>query len=298
MFLTASAYHGTNARSPYVARLTSFVFDVDLSYPIAAARPLGAHDHANRASSGSPVCQSGDGAAILSAVTDTKRAGARPLSHRVDRLGVAAISFGAIFVIIALAYRAGMTKELDHATFVLFARIDDTTLDAIAEADDGLARVIPTFAAAAVLSLILAWKGPRWAWIVPLFIGFTGIVEFFAKLGFGRGLHLGEILTAAREFLGVRFHTGGSFPSGHVARSAFLAAVAVRLFPSWIAVPLVAFAALTFVARLYIEAHRLSDVFGGVALGVSIACTGLWLRAILESRSARRAAVGDPDRSA
>ena len=192
---------------------------------------------------------------------------------------------------IALAYRAGLTRELDHATFALFATIDDTTLDAIAEADDGLARVIPTFGAALAMAFILAWKGPRWAWVVPLFIGFTAIVEFFAKLGFSRGLHLGELLAAAREFVGLRFHTGGSFPSGHVARSAFLATVALRIFPSWVALPLVAFAALTFVARLYIEAHRLSDVLGGVALGACVAFGGLWVRAFLDARS--RHSAGD-----
>ena len=197
--------------------------------------------------------------------------------------------WGAIFLVIALAYRAGMTRDLDHATFVLLASIENSTLDALGQADDDLARAIPTFAAAGVMAFVLAWKGPRWAWIVPLFIGVTGIVEFFAKLGFGRGLHLGEILAAARELVGFRYHTGASFPSGHVARSAFLAAVALRLFPVWVAAPLVAFAALTFAARLYTEAHRLSDVFGGVALGACAAYAGLWLRAVVGSRSARRA---------
>ena len=201
---------------------------------------------------------------------------------------MAAIGFGILFAATAIAFRVGATKELDHATYVLFQSIDDTTLDAIAQADDDLARAIPTFAAAGVMSLILAWKGPRWAWIVPLFIGLTGVVEFFAKLGFIRGLRLGEILAAARELIGYRYHTGGAFPSGHVARSAFLATVGLRLFPSWLALPLVAFAALTFVARLYIEAHRLSDVVGGVALGASAACAGLWLRQTVDARTSRR----------
>lgn len=180
---------------------------------------------------------------------------------------------------------------------MLLGNIEDSTLDALGQVDDDLAPAIPTFAAAAVMAFVLVWKGPRWAWIVPLFIGFTGIVEFFAKVGFGRGLHLSQILAAARELLGFRFQTGASFPSGHVARTAFLAAVALRLLPSWLAVPFLAFVALTFAARLYTEAHRLSDVFRGLALGVCAAYAGLWPRAILDSRSSRRhaeAAIDHP----
>jgi membrane-associated phospholipid phosphatase len=209
----------------------------------------------------------------------------------VVRLGVATGCWGAIFVAIALAHRAGLTQGLDHATNVLLGSIDNSTLDAIGQADDGLARVIPTFAVAGLMSFVLAWKGRRWAWIVPLFIAFTGIVEFLAKLGLGRGLHLAEILAAAREFIGFRYHTGASFPSGHVARTVFLATAALPHFSLWVALPLVSFAALTFAARLYTEAHSLSDVLGGAALGMGAAFAGLWLRAILSSRSASRSNV-------
>ena len=223
---------------------------------------------------------------------ETEATGHRRVPVRVSRLGVATVGFGLLFVITAVAYRVGMTRELDHAAYVLFQTVDDTTLDVIAQADDDLARAVPTFAGAALMSALLAWKGPRWAWIVPLFIVATVIVEFFAKLGFGRGLRLGEILAAARELVGQRYHTGGAFPSGHVARSAFLATVGLLLFPRWVAVPLVAFALLTFAARLYIEAHRLSDVVGGVALGACAACAGLWLRGILDSHVAGAARMG------
>ena len=212
---------------------------------------------------------------------------------------MATVSSGMFFLLLTLAYRAGLTKELDHATFALLGTIQNTTLDALGQADDELARVIPTFAVAAVMAFVLAWKG-RWRWIVPFFIGLTAAAEFFVKLGFGRGLHPGDLVAAARELIGFRYHTGASFPSGHVARSAFLAAVALRLVPPWVSVPLVAFAALTFLARLYTEAHRLSDVVGGVALGVFAACAGDWLRAVLDARSSarsRRRAQSGPERA-
>ncbi len=222
-------------------------------------------------------------------VIDAKPARSVAALGRASWFAVAAIGSGAIFVLIALAYRVGVMSALDNATYTLFATIEDSILDVIAQLDDDFGRVIPTFAAAALMAAVLAWKGPRWAWIVPLGIGLTALVEFFAKLGLGRALHLGEILAAAREFVGFRFSTGASFPSGHVARTVFLATVATGLFPFWVALPLVGLATLTFLARLYIEAHRLSDVLGGAALGVSVACAALWLRAVLDSRSAARA---------
>ena len=58
----------------------------------------------------------------------------------------------------------------------------------------------------------------------------------------------------------------GSFPSGHVARAAFLAGVA-RL-PAWLAVSLVA---LMMVTRVYLAEHWPSDVLGGLLLGVLVA---------------------------
>ena len=236
---------------------------------------------------------------MRSSVADALRAWPRGLK-RIPRLAAATVSSAAIFLVLTLAYRAGLTKDIDHATFALLGAIENSRLDALGQADDELARVIPTFAAAGVMAFALAWKGRRWAWIVPFFIGLTASVEFLAKLGFGRGFHLGEMLAAARELMGFRNHTGAGFPSGHVARSTFLAATALPLFPSWVAVPLVAFAALTFLGRLYTETHRLSDVVGGVALGVFASCAGQWLRAVLDAHSSgpsgRRAQPG-PERA-
>ena len=58
----------------------------------------------------------------------------------------------------------------------------------------------------------------------------------------------------------------GSFPSGHVARAAFLAGVA--RVPAWLAVSLVA---LMMVTRVYLAEHWPSDVLGGLLLGVLVA---------------------------
>jgi membrane-associated phospholipid phosphatase len=220
------------------------------------------------------------GRRFASTLTRAPRASSRG-PDRIAWLVAATVCTGALFLLVAFAYRAGLTKDVDQATVAVLGGIENSTLDAYGQADDELARVIPTFAAAGLMAAVLAWKGRRWTWIVPLFIGAAAFVEFLAKVGIDQVLHVGAMLNAARELVGFRYHTGASFPSGHVARSAFLAAVALRLFPYWVAAPLVAFAAVTFLARLYTEDHRLSDVVGGLALGACAACAGLCLSAIL-----------------
>lgn len=208
---------------------------------------------------------------------------------RVSCPAAATVISGAVLTSLAILYRSGAFREIDRATLLWLRGNRDQILDVIAREDDVYGRALPTFAAALVMAvLLLAWRRGGWAWIVPLFIVFTGALEYLAKLGFSRGLHLGELLAALRDLLGFRYHTGAGFPSGHVARTAFLAVVAVRLFPSVIGVLFVLFAAVTFGARLYTEAHRVSDVLGGSALGVFVASGALWSRSVIERRRARR----------
>jgi undecaprenyl-diphosphatase len=62
-----------------------------------------------------------------------------------------------------------------------------------------------------------------------------------------------------------------SFPSGHAARAALLATLAVGLGPAWFAVILVVWAPLVIFARVAMGLHYLSDVLIGALLGVLIA---------------------------
>lgn len=61
-----------------------------------------------------------------------------------------------------------------------------------------------------------------------------------------------------------------SFPSGHAARAAMLALLALTLGPGWFAVLLCLWAPLVMLARVGMGVHYLSDVLAGALLGVGV----------------------------
>ena len=79
-----------------------------------------------------------------------------------------------------------------------------------------------------------------------------------------------------------------SFPSGHVLRVTFLAAI-VHGVPTWISAALVL---LMVASRVYLAEHWLSDCVGGLALGLLAAGVGY---AVFGRRDdADRGAIGRP----
>jgi undecaprenyl-diphosphatase len=59
-----------------------------------------------------------------------------------------------------------------------------------------------------------------------------------------------------------------SFPSGHAARAALLAVIAIGLAPTWLAVVLTIWAPLVGLARVAMGVHYLSDVLAGMLIGI------------------------------
>lgn len=59
-----------------------------------------------------------------------------------------------------------------------------------------------------------------------------------------------------------------SFPSGHAARAFMIAVLATGLGPAWLCVVLWIWAPLVAVARVAMGVHYLSDIVGGLVLGV------------------------------
>lgn len=64
----------------------------------------------------------------------------------------------------------------------------------------------------------------------------------------------------------------GSFPSGHVANAATMAAVLFILFPRfWVGAAGVLYTAVMMFSRTYLGAHWLSDTIGALLLGIGVA---------------------------
>jgi membrane-associated phospholipid phosphatase len=131
---------------------------------------------------------------------------------------------------------------------------------------------------------VLAHSGDSWFWLVGL------ILAVWLGSGQWRSLALamiaGVLVTAVLVFL-IKFivrrerpkgEWGNiyrrtdphSFPSGHAARAAMLAMLALSFGPPWLGAFLVVWALLVALARVAMGVHYLSDVAAGVVLG------GLW----------------------
>jgi len=59
-----------------------------------------------------------------------------------------------------------------------------------------------------------------------------------------------------------------SFPSGHAARTAMLAFIALSIAPLWFGILLLVWAPLVSLARVWMGVHYLSDVLVGFLLGI------------------------------
>ncbi len=62
-----------------------------------------------------------------------------------------------------------------------------------------------------------------------------------------------------------------SFPSGHAARAALLAVLAISLGPTWFGILLLIWAPLVILARVAMGVHYLTDVLAGALLGILVA---------------------------
>jgi membrane-associated phospholipid phosphatase len=128
---------------------------------------------------------------------------------------------------------------------------------------------------------ILAHSGDSWFWAIGLFIiwlltrgdwhnraallagGVVGLALFVFALKFTIRRRRPE-----GEWGAIYRNTDPhSFPSGHAARAALLAVMALGLGPAWFAIAVVIWAPLVCLARIWTGLHYFSDILGGIALG-------------------------------
>jgi undecaprenyl-diphosphatase len=120
---------------------------------------------------------------------------------------------------------------------------------------------------------ILYWRGhacwKTWSLHVIVMIAVLATIVLSIKLLVRRSRPEGE--------WGALYRTTDphSFPSGHAARSALLALLAVAWGPPWLAVILIPWAPLMSLARVVMGVHYLSDVIGGSLLGLVFGLIGL-----------------------
>ena len=142
------------------------------------------------------------------------------------------------------------------------------------------------------VSILLAHSGDSWFWILGLGVLWLAGSEFWKWRAI---ILLVGILFAAVTVMLIKFTVRRSrpagdwgaiyrktdphsFPSGHAARAAMLAVIALGIGPLWFGILLLIWAPLVMLARVSMGLHYLSDVIAGAVFGVVI---GLIVLAIL-----------------
>jgi membrane-associated phospholipid phosphatase len=202
-------------------------------------------------------------------------------SVRLSRPGLLALVSSAVFLAITLLYRAGAVRGFDQQIASGLVEIRAGWLDALGAADDLLFRPTPTFVAALALTVLLWRFGPPWSWCAPPAIVGSALAEVVVKNGWSQILHPRALLEDIQVLFGVHLHAPSSFPSGHVTRAAFLAIIVFAFLPRKISIPFGLLALTCAFARMYTEAHKLSDVAAGAALGTAVASAAVWAVTVL-----------------
>jgi undecaprenyl-diphosphatase len=156
-------------------------------------------------------------------------------------------------------------RELDRAVLELTQSVSAPLLDLVASVFGILGKAEVTGGIALGLAVARLRRGRRDFWI-PLLLAVVAAIEVTLKMVVAQPLPPEELSRGVEftQFAHVTF--AGSFPSGHLARTTFLAAV-VHV-PAWLAVSVVA---LMMVTRVYLGEHWPSDVLGGLLLGLLVA---------------------------
>jgi membrane-associated phospholipid phosphatase len=159
----------------------------------------------------------------------------------------------------------GALRELDRALVDLVQSVRAPWLDVFASAVGIFGQAEVTGGIALGLAVARLRRRQRDAW-VPLMLAAVLAVEVVLKTTVAQPLPPKELSRTVELLPFAHVAFAGAFPSGHVARAAFL--TGVTRVPAWLAVCLVA---LMMVTRVYLAEHWPSDVLGGLLLGVLVA---------------------------
>ena len=145
------------------------------------------------------------------------------------------------------------------------------------------------------LAILLAHTGDSWylvpAMLLAAWLGGAAAQWLVARLLIGIGVLIVIIFLVKRRFKRARpegewgkFYRRTdphSFPSGHAARMALLAVLALGLGPAWLGWEMVIWAPAVALARVAMGVHYLSDVVAGAAIGIVVGLILLGVFAIV-----------------
>jgi len=145
------------------------------------------------------------------------------------------------------------------------------------------------------LSAFFAHSGDSWFWLAALFIIWlvTRQAWHVKSALMATGILILAVLVLAIKFSVRRSRPPGewgaiyrntdphSFPSGHAARAALIAVLALSLGPQWLAILVLVWVPLVSLARVAMGLHYLSDILAGLVLGVMIGLVILQISPLL-----------------
>jgi len=168
-------------------------------------------------------------------------------------------------VVLAVLVALGALSSVDRAILAFVQQPHAAWLDLAASLVTvfGQTEVVGTIALGVALARL---RARRTDWWMPLLLGVVLAAELVLKLTVPQAAPPGELARSVPLFPFLEAPTAFSFPSGHVARVAFL--VAVLRWPADVSAAVVFAMALT---RVYLAEHWPSDVLGGWLLGYGVA---------------------------
>jgi undecaprenyl-diphosphatase len=190
---------------------------------------------------------------------------------------------GLAFVVLCILVAFDATRTVDWWGLTLAHPVVSYPLDVAASVVTLLGE--PQITGAVAVALSLSWWRRRGVQgLVPLLL-FAGVaIEVVLKdvlphpgppPEFSRGLQLPLFLHLATPLF-LHFPTPYSFPSGHMLRTTFLVALIGEHVPRWHTASWALVLAMAF-TRVYLNDHWVSDVGGGILLGLTLAAVAAML---------------------